>query len=379
MQRNAAIALAGTLSLTAAVVLAPSARHSARLVPASDAEVVARVTPRGAPGAPRDAEAAAAEAQRLVTRSRREGGDVRLLGQAQAVLAPWWSEASPPPAVRLMRATLKQSLHDFDGALADLDALAADVTDVQAQLTRATVLTVLARYDEALAACERLKGQVDVVVVATCQAPPWAMRGKAAEVAASLEGALMKTPKASPLRPWALSVLGEVRWFSGDGAGAAAALREALALDDTDRYSRVLLSEVLAATGRAAEVPPLFAGRTLSDAELLAFVETGAAPREARAELAGRVEASRRRQDGVHRREEARYALVVEGDVALARALAAENFAVQREPADARVLLEAALAAKDPAAARPALEWLARTGFSDPRFLALERALKALP
>ena len=42
--------------------------------------------------------------------------------------------------------------------------------------------------------------------------------------------------------------------------------------------------------------------------------------------------------------------------------LARENWATQREPADARILLEAALAAGDPAAARPVLDWLERTG-----------------
>jgi hypothetical protein len=173
-------------------------------------------------------------------------------------------------------------------------------------------------------------------------------------------------------------VLGEVQWFQGDGAAAATTLREALMLDERDRYSRLLLAEVLTGTKRAAEVQALFSGQTLTDAELLAFVESGAAPKDARAELVERVEASRRRGDGVHRREEARYALTVERDAALALTLATANFQVQREPADARVLLEAALAAKDVAAAKPALDWLARTRFADPRFLALKSSLEAL-
>ncbi|MCA2977674.1 MAG: hypothetical protein INH37_05275, partial [Myxococcaceae bacterium] len=49
MQRNAAIALGATLSVTAAVVLAPGGRTPGRVAPSSDAEVVARVTPRRAP------------------------------------------------------------------------------------------------------------------------------------------------------------------------------------------------------------------------------------------------------------------------------------------------------------------------------------------
>jgi hypothetical protein len=46
--------------------------------------------------------------------------------------------------------------------------------------------------------------------------------------------------------------------------------------------------------------------------------------------------------------------------------LAKENWTLQREPRDARVLLEAALATNDPAAARPALDWLASSGYEDP-------------
>jgi len=41
------------------------------------------------------------------------------------------------------------------------------------------------------------------------------------------------------------------------------------------------------------------------------------------------------------------------------------------------VLLEAAIAANDPAAARPALEWLARTGYEDPRLRRLAAQLEA--
>lgn len=377
MQRNAVIALVGTLLVTAALLLAPKRGSADVVVPASDAEVLARVTPRRE-RAPVDAEAAATQAQRLIEASRREGGDVRLLGQAQAVLSTWWKDEAPPARVRLLRATIKQSLHDFEGALVDLDALVADPTDVQAQLTRATVLTVLARYDEADAACSALKGQVDPVVFVTCRAPVVAIRGKASDAVRALTAVLEVTPKDSPLRPWALSVLGETQWFSGDASAAAETLKQVLTLDAGDRYSRLLLAEVLTATGRASEVPALFTGRALTDAELLTFVESGQAPKAAAADLEGRIEASRRRGDGVHRREEARFALHVEKDAVTALDLAVKNFSVQREPADARVLLEAALAARDIKAAQPALDWLTRTGFSDPRFLSLRTSLEAL-
>ena len=50
--------------------------------------------------------------------------------------------------------------------------------------------------------------------------------------------------------------------------------------------------------------------------------------------------------------------MALQADAGRALALAQSNFAVQREPADARILMEAALAARQPAAAAPAREWL---------------------
>jgi hypothetical protein len=49
---------------------------------------------------------------------------------------------------------------------------------------------------------------------------------------------------------------------------------------------------------------------------------------------------------------------------------------VQREPADARILLEAALAAKQPAPAQPALQWLADSGHDGVLLNSLAQQLK---
>ena len=94
--------------------------------------------------------------------------------------------------------------------------------------------------------------------------------------------------------------------------------------------------------------------------------------------LAQRFAEARARGDNTHLREQARFALEVEHDAAHALELAQRNFKVQQEPADARVLLEAAQAAADTAAAQPAIEWLQRTGIQAPRLhqLALTLAKK---
>src|SRR5262249_20308787 len=83
--------------------------------------------------------------------------------------------------------------------------------------------------------------------------------------------------------------------------------------------------------------------------------------------LRSRFDAAALRGDKLHQQEEARFNLYLIGDKAKALALAQENWTLQREPRDARILLEAALAMKDPAAAPGALQWLRDAGHEGPR------------
>lgn len=351
--RGTWLVLAAGVVVTALFVVRRAPAAAGAFVPSRGDEVLAEVMPRVV-DAGSSPESAAAAAKQLIVASRKSGGDPRLLGRAQAVLAPWWAEASVPPSVRLMRATLKQSQHDFEGALADLDVLVKeDPTDAQAWLTRATVLQVLARYDEAMQSCGALVPLVSEETAAVCRAPLLALTGRSEEAVQAV---------AQFNAPWALSVKGELLRWRGDEAGAQVALKQALSADPDDSYTRLLLAESLRVSGKGKEVAAVFAGRQLNDAELLSLVLAQGGETEEKNELAERVKASRARGETLHRREEARYALLVEGDAATALELAVENWKVQREFADAQVLLEAAKAAGDEKAAAPAVEWVKRTG-----------------
>jgi hypothetical protein len=85
------------------------------------------------------------------------------------------------------------------------------------------------------------------------------------------------------------------------------------------------------------------------------------------ATLRARFAASRARGDTVHRREEARFALELDNDAQAALRLAQDNWAVQREPADLRVLAEAGKATNDAAALQAVRAWFAETGLEYPR------------
>jgi hypothetical protein len=92
--------------------------------------------------------------------------------------------------------------------------------------------------------------------------------------------------------------------------------------------------------------------------------------------LSDRFAASRMRGDTVHLREEARFQLHLRGNPGEALRLARRNWTVQRESWDARILLEAALAAGDRDAAGEVVAWLDESGLDDPVLAALRRKFR---
>lgn len=338
---------------------------------------------------PRNVEAAVRLARRWFDEALLQG-DPRYVGYAQGVLAPWWDEPAPPLAVRVQRAKLLQYGHRFDEALADLGAvLAADPADAEAWANRAAIRMVRADYDGARADCAALAPLVSALIGTACGAFADSMSGQADRAAAAIRAALATASADADERRWALTRLAEIDERRGDFAAAEAAYRDALALGDADVYLLAAYADFLLDRGRAGEVLTLLGaprpgGHDAARADVLLLRLALAAratgdPRGAAwtRELAARFDAARARGDTTHEKEEARFALA-QGDARRALALAGSNFAVQREAADARVLLEAALAAREPAAAAPALDWLRRHGVQSVALRDLERRLAAL-
>jgi hypothetical protein len=165
-----------------------------------------------------------------------------------------------------------------------------------------------------------------------------------------------------------LTRLAETEERRGEHAAAEAAFREALSLGLPDVYLQAAFADFLLDRKRAAEVlAQLQTGPATARADvlLLRLALAGQATRHAHAalwadQLSARFAAARLRGDSSHRKEEARFLLSIKGDASQALPLAQQNWAQQREPADARLLLEAALAARDAKAAQPVLDWMQR-------------------
>ena len=91
--------------------------------------------------------------------------------------------------------------------------------------------------------------------------------------------------------------------------------------------------------------------------------------------LRERFAAAAMRGDTLHRQEESRFQLAVEHNQARALDMAVSNWEIQREPYDARILLEAAVAAGRRDAAQPVLDWLAQSKHEDPQLTTLAQRL----
>ena len=327
---------------------------------------------------PHNVEIATHVARRAIEASRATG-DPRFLGQAQAALSPWWNVAEPPVPVLVLRATIKQSQHDFAGALADLDRLlAARPADGQGLLTRATIHTVQGRYANAQNDCAKLARVASGLVTMTCMAGASSLSGDAAGAYGGLTRALAQTEERGSTRVWALTLAAEIAARRGDAAAADAQFNAALAIDTRDGYLSAAYADHLLDTGRSADVVRLLANDTKNDSLLLrlALAESTLPDRHVefndhRRELALRFAAAKRRGDTLHLREEARFQLEVERDPQAALALAHANWKSQREPADLYLLAAAGRAVGDAMALRTVSEWLASTRLEYPAVAAL--------
>jgi len=299
-------------------------------------------------------------------------GDPRYAGYAQAALTPWWDLKQPPEEILVLRATLRQRVHQFDAALADLEAvLGANPRNAQARLTRATVLQVLGAYDAAREECLALRNLTQELVGIACLASVNGATGKLGESYMDLRTALDRQRYVQPgVRSWVLTSLAEMAARAGMAVDAQHHFREALALDAADNYLLGAYADFLLDHGHPEEVIALLQDKTRADPLLLRYAlalqaqHSKELPAQVE-QLRDRFEASHLRGDRVHLREEARFTLHLLNDPNAALKLARENWGVQKEPADIRILLEAALAAHDAAEADAARDWLRKSGVED--------------
>jgi tetratricopeptide (TPR) repeat protein len=380
--------------LTSSILLWTGVAKATPFIPQSDSQVLERLRERPLDPiarelrqlraelnqSPQNLKLAVSLAKRYIEQGRRQA-DPRYNGYAQAALAPWWEQPQPPPAVLVLRATLRQSKHDFEGALVDLNqATKVSPRDPQAWITRALIQQAKGNYPEAKRDCVPLLRLSTRLVGVTCLTGVASLNGQAEQSYQLLERVLTETPKATPdEKLWARTTLAEIAMRRGQGPTAEQQFKQALALGP-DSYLLGVYADFLLRQGRPQEVVALLKDRTSVDNLLLRLTLAEQALKASTlanhvAVLGDRFAASRQRGDTVHIREEAIYTLKLLNKPREALKLAQANWQIQREPADTRILLESALSAQDKTAAKPALDWLTQVQTEDVALTKLRQQL----
>jgi tetratricopeptide (TPR) repeat protein len=315
----------------------------------------------------------------------RQVGDAHYMGYAEAVLRPWQTQPSPPSEVMIDGATILQYRHQFAEARQQLKkALSGDPNNAQGWLTLATVDMVQGEYESAADECSKVAVTGGLTVGLVCTGNLRSYLGQA-EQSMTLLTQIAATASGQPTTfvGWVEGLLAETSERLGDWDQAELHYRKALALTPRDNFLLIAYADFLLDRNRPAEVLPLLQYSVQSDTAFLRLALAKAALRSPDLPLyvwimEARFEALAQRGDDYFGREQVRFALYLKHSPQAALMLALRNWQVQRAPWDARVFLEAALAAHDPQAAAPVLTFLRQTKLQDPVVESLVRELAGL-
>ena len=306
-----------------------------------------------------------------IERSRTEG-DPRYLGYAQAALKPWWTLNAPPIDILVLRATILQSTHHFDESLDDLNqVLKLDPNNGQAWITKATILQVQAKYKEAYESCKNLYALATPLITLTCATNIQNLNGQAQKSYEKLKVAYTESGETNPsIQVWVLTLLAEMATRLDEINAAEQYFNQAIQIEEPDSYLLGAYSDFLLDQRRPKEVIKLLKSKTRIDALLLRYTE---ALKELHSPVTSkhiellkqRFDAAALRGDTVHQREQSRFELRLMENPNKALQIAKQNWQTQKESADARIFLEAAIEAKDKAAIQTIKLWLNTTHLED--------------
>ena len=340
---------------------------------------------------PQDLPAALAYARAVFILGFNEG-DLRWFGSAKAALMPWWQAADLPADGLFMRGLVKQGFHDFDGGLQDINqAISLNPERAEFWSWRFALhllqANMSAARQDATEIAQRFgaqEGQIyrAVLLYRTGQALP----------AVQWLSAAMRSPdyQDAASQVWIGFHLGEAHRVAQQPERAITVWQRLLQAHPQSHLLRLSLADLLNQQGQFQQAKAVATANSaklnanLTDALLMQALLASRglkAPDEAALarQMAARLQSQALRRESLIERPKLIYQIAYGQDLAAGLALSIENWQLQKEPPDAVLFAQAALALKQARAAEPVVQWAQATGYTDPQLAPLLLQLKAHP
>jgi hypothetical protein len=300
-------------------------------------------------------------------------GELRWLGTARAMLDPWWARQDIAGESLFVRALVRQGMHDFEGALADLNAaIAYDASQAQYWAWRFAVYMVRSETQRASAECQAIGERFGRAERDGCRAVLSYRTGDAFSAVETFR-ALTRHPdyQGENAQEWLAFHLGEALRVAGNVQSAQRIWRTFLKEAKQSHGIRVALIDSLTKTGDFSAAWALNKDPQRSDALLVSALQVALALNNGqdavlRAEIEQRLKQRELRGESLNERPFIKYYLYVRQDPTRALTMAKESWKTEREPADALLFAKAAVLAGQPSDASSVVQWQLETGYREP-------------
>lgn len=324
----------------------------------------------------------ATAAARLAFLAAMAEGDPRWLGNAKAMLTPWWSDRELTADAHFVRALIRQGLHEFDLALLDLEAaIKKDGRRPEFWAWRFAIHMVQADIRRAQDTCKEIGQRFGPQELASCDAVMLYRSGKTAQAIAKLDALAGHSDyQGRYAMEWLTFHRGEARRVAGDRQAAIKIWSSYLSNGGSSHTIRLALIELLNQQKNYSAAWKLNGTPPRSDALLVQAIQTSKAlnngrDAELRDEFLQRISQQESRGDFVNERPIIQYWLD-QGSPKKALAMAQQSWKSQKEPADAWLYARAAIESAVADQAAELLRWQAQTGYREPQLDALLDRIK---
>lgn len=308
--------------------------------------------------------------QRFINKGKRES-EPRYLGMAEAIIENWLSKYDAHPAVLLAKADILQYRHQFDDALVLLSEIPnAGVEGAAALLMRANLFQLKGDYDATRAECGRLARELSFMSD-ICKLHIESFSGEIEPSQRKLEALIAQLELPTEIRVWAVGKLADMSNRRGKPQEALEYLQkikpeQASGALRAQMFDLLLLLERPNAVLQMIDIGEKSEGLQLR--RLRALKMTGENWRGPISQnLLGRISRPATDASNPHARELAYYHHYLTGDVEAAFEAATENWNLQREPIDIRLLFETAHRARKLETITDAIEWISQKKYQDVR------------